>query len=530
MRKITLLVVVVLIGFSFQLFSLNLKVNEKTIVSISQQQEAPSVVLVNKQILNAFFKKYSNLQSYQYKVNSLYVSRKFNSIWFNTDCELIPLAQLLYSKTNSLEDEAVEGCLDYRERIDGIFDSNTGLNPLSYNETEIMLSVLYVYYVQEVFDDFDRVQLQKMGWNLQKKEFDYNDFLDSLLQNPKLLDFDEKHQFSQYYKLRSVLNKYRDIEKKGEWNTIAYDSTIQHYKPYDSCRTISQIRHRLYIMGDLEQDSESELYDEELMKAVLRFKKRNGYLANYFITPWQIKQLNLPIDQYIQKIMINMERCRWVDPQLTKEDEYIMINIPSFQLVYVKSAKTLLESKIFVGQDMMQTPVFSACINSVVFSPYWYVPQSIIDNEIMAAIKQDKNYLKSHDMEWNNGNVRQKPGAKNALGVVKFVFPNIDGIYLHDTPNKLLFSLEYRAYSHGCVNLEKARELAFLILQDDPEWPVPCINEAMLGGQETIAMLKNEIPIHLSYFTAWVDDQDILHFYDDVYGSDAKLKTLLFKD
>lgn len=534
MRKITLFVIVILIGFSFSSFSLYSKectqVFAFSAVPFSQIQEvSPSVIPVNKQLITTFFKKYSNLQPYQSKVTSLYVNRKFNSIWFNADCELIPLARLLYSKTNSLEEEAVEGCIDYKETIDGIFDSNTALHALSYNEIEIMLSVLYVYYVQMVYDDLDRIQLQKIGWFLQGKDLNYNEFLDALLENPKLLDRAEKYQFSQYYKLRSALNKYREIEKKGEWKTIEYDSTIQNYKPYDSCRTISQIRHRLYIMGDLEKDSQSQLYDHELMNAVLRYKKRYGYYANYFISPQQIKQLNLSVQHYIKKIALNMERCRWVDPELDKADEYLMVNIPAFKLNYFKNGQRVLESNVVVGQDLMQTVIFSACVKTIVFSPYWYAPQSIIDSEIKSGMSRDKNYLESRDMEWNNGDVRQRPGPQNSMGLVKFLFPNSNDIYLHDTPSKALFNLDYRAYSHGCVNLQKSRELAHLILKDDPDWPADCIDWAMNRKEESYCELKNEIPIHLAYFTAWVDEYDVLHFYDDLYGRDAQLEIDLRK-
>ncbi|MBD0723678.1 hypothetical protein B6A10_00635 [Flavobacterium sp. L1I52] len=535
MRKITLFIIILLTGFSFQSFSVNLKKTSNNIAvsiasSLQKQQESNSTVVINKQLLKGFFKKYVNLQPYEAKVSSLYANRKFHSIWFDTDCQLVPLAPLLYAKTNSLTEEAVESCIDYQNIIDGIFDSNSASPLLSYDETEIMLSVLYVYYVQNVFDDFDRIQLQKMGWFLQGKELNYNEFLDALLKNPKLLDYTEKYQFAQYYKLRSALKKYREIEKNGEWNTIEYDSTIQNYKPYDSCKTISQIRHRLYIFGYLKEDSKSELYDHDLMNAVLHYKKRMGYYPNYFITPQQIKQLNLPIQDYIQKIALNMERCRWVDPELTNSCEYLMVNIPAFELYYIKNAQEILRSKVVVGQDIMQTVIFSRCVNAIVFSPYWYVPKSIIENEIMAAMKKDKNYLEAHEMEWNNGNIRQKPGPKNAMGLVKFVFPNPEDIYLHDTPSKMLFGLEYRAYSHGCINLEKSQELAHLILKDNPDWPAACVDEAMQGDTEIYYPLANEIPIHIGYFTAWVDDYGVLHFYDDVYSKDAPLKALLFQD
>ena len=529
MKKITLFIIIVLFGFSFKIYSQLLKANENTTTSVAVKPEVSnSPILINSQIIKAFFKKYVNLQEYQSKVSVLYENRKFNSIWFDSDCKLLSQASQLYSKTNSLDEEAVDACMDYQDLIDGIFNANVNKLQLSYNESEILLSCLYVYYVQNVYDDFDRIQLQKMGWFLQGKDLDYNDFLEALLENPKVLDVAEKYQFSQYYKLRSALKKYREIEKNGAWNTITFDSTLQHYKPYDSCSTISQIRHRLYIMGDLEKDSKSGLYDHELMNAVLRYKKRYGYYANYFITPEQIKQLNLPVEDYIKKIKLNMERCRWVDPELDKAEEYIMVNIPAFKLNYVKKGQRVLESNVVVGQDLMQTVIFSGCVKTIVFSPYWYAPQSIIDSEIKSGMSRDKNYLESRDMEWNGGNVRQRPGPKNSMGLVKFLFPNSNDIYLHDTPSKTLFDLDYRAYSHGCINLQKSRELAHTILKDNPDWPADCIDWAMNRKEESYCELQNEIPIHLAYFTAWVDEYDVLHFYDDLYGRDTQLAQLKF--
>ncbi|MBA0882311.1 L,D-transpeptidase family protein [Flavobacterium undicola] len=534
MRKFVLYIVVILFGFSLTSVSLIKKENLKATVSYfapfsQKSEESESKIPINKQNINTFFKKYPNLKPYESEVSTLYENRKYNAIWYDATDKLIEFSQLLYSKVNSLQEEGVEARMEYQEIIDGIFDSNATLKPLSKTETEIMLSSLYVFYVQKVFIGISAEKLQQMGWFLPKKKIAYQPFLDSLLQNPKLLNFDEKHQLGQYYKLRDALKKYREIEKTGEWKPIEYDSTIPYYKPFDNSKTISQIRHRLVVIGDLDKDSKSAVYDDELMKGILRFKKRNGYLINYFISPWQIKQMNLPIQKYIRKIMINMERCRWIDPELTNASEYIIINIPSYKLIYKKNGKTVLESNVIVGQDMMETVIFSGFISSIVFSPYWNVPQSIIDNEIKYAMERDKDYLNSRNMEWNDGKVRQKPGPKNALGLVKFVFPNTNSIYLHDTPAKAIFALEYRAYSHGCINMEKAKELAFLILKDDPDWPVARITEAMNGEKETTCELKNKIPIHISYFTTWVDSQDVLHFYEDVYGRDPQFDYIIFK-
>jgi murein L,D-transpeptidase YcbB/YkuD len=183
---------------------------------------------------------------------------------------------------------------------------------------------------------------------------------------------------------------------------------------------------------------------------------------------------------------------------------------------------------VVVGKDLNETVVFSGMMSSIVFSPYWNVPRSILKKEILPGIAKNEDYLSQHDMEWYNGNVRQKPGPKNSLGLVKFLFPNSNAIYLHDTPSKGLFDEEKRAFSHGCIRLEKPKELAYLIMQDDRNWSTEKIDAAMTSGEEKWYTLKNKIPVYIGYFTSWVDNEGEVHFYDDVYSRDNRLAALLF--
>ena len=208
-----------------------------------------------------------------------------------------------------------------------------------------------------------------------------------------------------------------------------------------------------------------------------------------------------------------------------------MVNIPSFRLFYVKNGKYEIVSDVFVGTRMTETVIFSGMMDRIVFSPYWNVPQSIIDNELKLKIAGDKNYLEENNMEWNGGRVRQKPGPKNSLGLVKFMFPNPNDIYLHDTPAKSLFEFEKRTFSHGCINVKEAKPLALAILKDNPDWPVEKIDKAMSGEKETPCVLKNKIPIYIGYFTAWVNDETgEISFFADVYDRDKQLAKLLYSD
>jgi murein L,D-transpeptidase YcbB/YkuD len=533
MRNVVLSIVILLFGFSLASVSRNrnnnLAANETSRAQVLQESTIDkSPINIDSTIISSFFKKYPDLKKYRSDVNALYKNRKYNPIWYDKK-GLIEFASLLYSKVNLLEEEGLKSRLAYKNKIDGIFNTESEDN-LSQIDTEIMLSSMYVFYAKKVYQGIDTEKIREIGWFLPRKNLSYECLLDSLLVDPKLLSKNEEQLFRQYYKLRDVLKKYRQIEKNGDWNPITMDSLGKEYKLSDSSKTIGQIRHRLFVTGDLKQDSKSNLYDLELLEGILNYKKRNGYKANYIIEPKHIQRMNIPIEKYIKTIMVNMERCRWIDPELTKADEYIIINIPSYKLLYKKNGKTELESKAIVGKNMTETVVFSSNVSKIIFSPFWNVPKSIIDNELMIAMARDKNYLASHNMVWDKGKVVQKPGASNPMGLVKFVFPNSNDIYLHDTPAKSFFQYEYGAFSHGCININKAKELAELILKDDPNWPIERISEAMKGEKETTYVLKKKIPIHIGYFTAWVNDSGEISFYNDVYSRDDRLAELLFSE
>lgn len=223
-----------------------------------------------------------------------------------------------------------------------------------------------------------------------------------------------------------------------------------------------------------------------------------------------------------------MERCRWISPEIFKANKYIFVNIPSYNLSLIDSGRLALESPVVVGDSMTKTVIFGGKMSYLVFSPYWNLPKSIIEKEVVPGIEKNKNYLKTHNMEWNNGRVRQLPGKNNSLGLVKFMFPNSNDIYLHDSPAKSLFNDENRAMSHGCVRVGKAKELAMIILKDDKKWTHEKINAAMHAKEETICVLKHKIPVYIGYFTAWVDEMGQISFYKDVYERDERLAALLF--
>lgn len=196
-------------------------------------------------------------------------------------------------------------------------------------------------------------------------------------------------------------------------------------------------------------------------------------------------------------------------------------------LFFNRDGERVFESPVVVGKIMSKTVIFSGNMSFVVFSPYWNIPPSILKNEILPGIKKDKNYLAKHNMEWHEGQVRQKPGKNNSLGRVKFLFPNSNNIYLHDTPLQSLFGRDSRASSHGCIRVGKPRDLAIEVLKNDTAWTPEKIDVAMKAGTEKWVPLKNKIPVHIGYFTAWVNEMGDVYFYDDIYSRDDSLFDIL---
>lgn len=528
MKNIIFKFVLILFGFSFA----NVSCNKKAQATTSTKESALQVTINQKQSISfdstsvaAFYIAHPDLVKYQKEVTKLYTKRNFHFIWFD-DKGIIEFAHTLYDKSKELDKEGVSSTFPYQQKLQEIFNADIR-NTVNQLDTELFLTNLYVYYVAQVYKGLDDKTIKEIGWLLPKKQVAYENLIDSLLTDPKLLEKGNKFQFSQYYKLRDVLQRYRDIEKKGGWNPIDLDPTLKSYKPGDTAKAITQIRARLFVTGDIQQNSKSNLYDSTLVAAVKNYQLRNGKLVSTSITAKNIKEMNVPIGERIKQIIVNMERCRWVSPEFEKANEYIVVNIPSYKVIFFRDGKIDFQAPVVVGTTMTKTVLFSGKMSYIAFSPYWNVPQSIIKKDIKPGMAKNSNYLARHNMEWNKGQVRQKPGKNNSLGLVKFMFPNSNNIYLHDTPSKSLFAKETRAFSHGCIRVANARDLAVAILKNDKNWTSEKIDAAMHKGKENTYSLKNKIPVHIGYFTAWVNDKGEVNFYDDVYQRDERLSNLL---
>lgn len=257
-----------------------------------------------------------------------------------------------------------------------------------------------------------------------------------------------------------------------------------------------------------------------------------GLKADGVAGPNTLKALNIPVQDRIEQLLVNMERMRWMPKETS--GKRLVANIPEFRLHIMEDDRKIFDMKIVVGKAVHKTVVFNDELKHIVFSPYWNIPRSIVRNEILPAMKKNPGYLGQQNMEQTGTSgglpvIRQKPGAGNALGRVKFLFPNSYAIYFHDTPAKSLFDRTQRAFSHGCIRLEEPKKLAAYLLQHRSEWTDSRISNAMYAGSEKWVTLKEPVPVVISYFTAWVDEAGVLQYRDDIYGHDKALANKLFQ-
>lgn len=503
--------------------------NEQTMSLKSEIKPVnPAEISFDSTLVDSFFMQHPKLKGYQSDVKKLYQKRSYHYIWYD-EKGINEIGNLLYDKITNLELEGIKTTVPYQEKLEALFQlSNEEQQPKVADE--LLISSLYFFYAEKVLKGIDAKKIKEIGWYLPQKKQSYVNYLDSIISKPALINRNEKEVLGQYYRLREVLQKYRAIEQKGGWGTIVLDEGVKSLNPGDSSQSIGQIRKRLFITGDLSSDSKSNWYDDALKTGILAYKKRNGFAENSSISPKHIENLNIPVASRIKTLMVNMERCRWISTTVSNAKAFIVINIPAYQLTFFKDGKPALLSRVVVGKTLNKTVIFGADMRYIVFSPYWNVPRSIIKKEIEPGIAKDPNYLSKHNMEWNGGNIRQKPGPKNSLGLVKFLFPNSNAIYLHDTPSKGLFNEEKRAFSHGCIRVAKPKELANLILKDDKNWTPQKTEAAMNKGVESWYTLKNKIPVYIGYFTAWVDPQGNAQFYEDIYNRDERLAEILLEE
>lgn len=346
-----------------------------------------------------------------------------------------------------------------------------------------------------------------------------------------------------YDRLRQALADYRLIKKNGGWNTISEGEVL---KPGMSDARINEVRIRMIQDGTLSSElATGELYDEPVVMAVKQFQSRHGLEPDGVIGPQTLEELNTTVDQRINTMIINLERRRWMQNNYGRV--YVFANLADQVIKLVRDGKTVHAELIQVGKPYHRTPVFKDEMEYVELNPYWNVPYSIATKEYLPKLKSNPGVLvrqnikvlaggkivSPYSVPWNSYSrrnfpvrLRQDSGKKNALGRVKFMFPNKFNVYIHDTPAKSKFNKSSRYFSHGCLRLRDPLTMAEQILKP-LGWNRKKIDKIVASGKRTIVKLKQKIPVHVTYLTSWVNKDGSVQFRRDVYGRDTILSNAL---
>jgi murein L,D-transpeptidase YcbB/YkuD len=499
--------------------------------------------------------RWPDFSDYRAYVEKFYDAAGYAPVWL-TGNEPTPQAQVVIDVLKQADKKGLNAedydASRWAERLARLRQSPSASDRARFDAT---LTVCAMRYISDLH--IGRVNPRHLKFNLDvtAKKYDLPLFLrDKLIPSAdvRALMDEAEPPFAGYRRTELALQRYEELARQDDGKQLPMPTKpVQPGSPYDG---VSRLTSLLRLLGDLPDGTAmgiSNLYDGPLVAAVQDFQKRHGLTPDGRLGPETVKQLNVPLSFRVEQLRLTMERWRWVPYQFSQPP--IVVNIPEFRLrAYEKDGSIGLMMNVIVGKAFRhETPVFEGQMKYVVFRPYWNVPPSIQRSEIVPAIRKDRDYIakKGFEVTTPQGSVvtsgsisddvlqqlaagklqvRQKPGPTNALGLVKLIFPNEYNVYLHSTPSQQLFSQSRRDFSHGCIRVEKPAELAAWVLRNNPEWSLERVRAAMETGKDNAQVnLSKPVPVLIIYGTAVVDEQNVVHFFHDLYGYDADLEKLL---
>ncbi len=484
----------------------------------------------------------------------------------------------LYEKGKGLFSDKWNNRDKISQMISAIRDATKdGLNPDDYHLQEIEWLAEKISYSDKIdVDDIGRLEsilsdaFMQLALNLsagktdpeavdpqwkasrRKTREDWGVFIDSTLNSNKNIIETLRNfapGYTDYVNLKKALVKYLKLEENGGWPIFSTDipklgKGIRH-------PDISLLRKRLAAtQGDINCNSEdTNLFDQNLFDQVVLFQQRNGLEADGVVGKATIAALNTSVRERIEAIEANLERWRWISDDLGKC--YIRVNVANFELQVLDNGKIVFQSPAIVGGLYKETPIFSSAMKYLVINPDWSIPDQILKAEIIPDIIQNPKYLTEKNMKvlrmdgsevdpstivWDSSllnnfpyMIRQDPGKNNPLGHIKFVFPNQYSVYIHDTPSRSLFLRNNRTFSHGCIRISKAHELAEYLLKDNPEWSPARLQKVIDHGDRATIVFKVPVPVHILYLTVWADEEGTPYFCKDIYNRDKPLISTMKK-
>jgi len=499
-------------------------------------------------------------QKYSF-LKKLYTQLFFVPAWMD-EKGLSPAAKALFSyiqNDNTLDKtgKLYQDALLLKDRAAEIYTSNA--NTVQKIDLEFKISQLYEGYTNYAYlgsinwgafnARISNLMVNDVNteWVLHRPDVDAISMLEKAALGSSLEDQLHKAVPSKYhYKaLQKELARYRNIANQGGWPKILLKKGV--LKRGKSSKSVPILRDRLRITGDYvmcKGSTEGLIYDKCLQTAIKHFQIRNGLVSDGEIGAGTLKALNKTVEERITTILLNLDRIKWLKERKNKRK--IIINIPDFMLYFEEDGKLIQKIKTVVGKPKNPTPIFSNTVKTIVLNPYWNLPQSIIQKEMIPKLLKNPNAMVKKGIEIREGwgknakliNPRkidwasyryakhvpfrfaQLPGRHNALGKIKFLFPNKFAVYMHDTPSKSLFHREKRAFSHGCIRLQKPRELLKTFAKFNNNVDFTKSKMILKGKEKVYYALNQQVPIDVIYLTAWVDYDGKLQFRNDIYGYD----------
>jgi len=492
-------------------------------------------------------------------LRQLYTRLLFVPVWVN-ESGMTPYAKELFAqikadRTLDRQGQLYHDALALEERA-----HNVGETLGDKLNLEMKISQLYKGYADySIYGSINWGAFLARLWNIKTKDI-HADWVthkpkidpimvleDTVLHGSFAKAFDKAIPTRYHYReLQQKLGDYIALKQKGGWQPVYFKGTLKPGKRYAA---IPAVRARLKATGDYrpcspDSNLSGTLYDACLKKAVVHFQRRNGLGASGVIGKETRRVMNIPIEDRILMLRLNLDRLKWLrDPPHGK---HVWINIPAFMLYFEENGKLLQKIKVIVGKPDHPTPIFSDTVEAIVLNPYWNIPQSIIQKEMIPKLLRNPRALKRKGIEIFSGwgadakpvnpssvnwaqyqysdkvpyRFAQLPGKRNALGKIKFLFPNEFSVYMHDTPNKKLFKRSVRAFSHGCVRLARPRELLKTFAGFEPNVDFGKSQKILKGKKKTYLQLPQKIPVDITYLTAWIDHNGKLQFRNDIYHYD----------
>jgi len=502
--------------------------------------------------------RWPNFSDYRQSTQALYKATNYTAVWVHggqaSPQALAVIAEFVGSQKRGLIPEDYDASR-WPQRLSAL-KASPG-NPDNLARFDAALTICAMRYISDLHRGRLNPNHSAFSITIDQKKYDLPEFLaEKVLTASNVSEIFSvvEPQYTGYKRTVAALQTYLALASQD--HGVPLPAVTRSQAASGAYSGTEQLAQHLRLLGDLPQsavvNTKDGFHDGQLVAAIKRFQSRHGLEADGKLGKETLRQLNVPLGNRVLQLDDALERWRWLPSGYSHLP--VVVNIPEFILrTYVSDHEIATRMDVVVGKELAQTPIFAKEMKYIIFRPYWDVPQSITSAIVIPALRKNKRYLEKENFEVTDQKgrvvtsgavsssilaelqsgkllVRQRPGPTNSLGLVKFIFPNDQDVYLHSTPEPQLFSKARRDFSHGCIRVEKPVELAAWLLQDQPKWTQQSISAAMNSGPNNQRVnLTSPVPVVIVYVTAVVEENGELYFFDDIYGQDGSLNARLTK-